>query len=69
MGSLGYIGIYEASIRYIDLLEDSYNGNYPLENVLDHTTDGKSRHAGILAASVPPLRREVMKQTWRGAAC
>ena len=27
-------GFYGASIRYIDLLEGSYNGNYSPENVL-----------------------------------
>ena len=27
--------LYKASIRCIDLLEGSYNGNYPPENVLD----------------------------------
>ena len=31
----GEFRVYRASIRYIDLLEGSYNGSYPPENVLD----------------------------------
>ena len=30
-----YRAHYKASIRYINLLEGSYNGNYPPENVLE----------------------------------
>ena len=30
-----YRGFHKASIRYVDLLEGFYNGNYPPENVLD----------------------------------
>ena len=33
MGSLGY---YKASIGYIDLLQGSYNGSYPPDNVLEY---------------------------------
>ena len=36
---LGYsVKGHKASIRYIDLLEGSYNGDYPPENVLDSST-------------------------------
>ena len=31
----GEFRVYRASRRYIDLLQGSYNGNYPPENVLD----------------------------------
>ena len=33
------MGFYKASIRYIDLLQGSYSGNYPPENVLDINTE------------------------------
>ena len=34
-GVWGIQGFYKASIKYIDLLYGSYNGDYPPENVLE----------------------------------
>ena len=43
MGSLGSLGLlYKASIKYIDLLEGSYDGNCPPEIVLDNPLNPKT---------------------------
>ena len=57
--------IYKASIRYIDLLYGSCNGNYPPENVLDIkvTADDAQRLTLIIKAltlSPEPITRTTL---------
>ena len=60
MGSLGYI-FYKASRRYLDLLSDSYHGNYPPENVLEYCTLNKGTR--LVVAPLQLLSTKILMPT------